>query len=85
MHLFLPGGLEAAPIKTHMGKGPGICAASLSTTDSIIAGLMAQNTLKYLLAFGEVAFLLSYNVVTNEFTKFDQGYLWKVHDTRETR
>ena len=31
------------------------------------AGIAAQNALKYLLGFGEVAFLLSYNAVTNEF------------------
>jgi ubiquitin-like modifier-activating enzyme 5 len=70
IQLIIPGrtgGLEAAPIKQQMEKRPGVCAASLATTDSIIAGLMAQNVLKYLLGFGEVAFLLSYNAVTNDF------------------
>ena len=28
----------------------------------------AQNALKYLLGFGEVAFLISYNAITNDFT-----------------
>jgi len=70
IQLIIPGrtgGLEAAPIKQQMDKRPGVCAASLPTTDSILAGLMAQNVLKYLLGFGEVAFLLSYNAVTNDF------------------
>lgn len=70
VQLIIPGrtgGLEAAPIKQAFEKRPGVCAASLATTDSIIAGLMAQNVLKYLLGFGEVAFLLTYNAVTNEF------------------
>merc|ERR1712087_805597 len=71
VQLIIPGrtgGLEASPIKSHMAKQPGTCAASLPTTDSIIAGLTAQNALKYLLGFGEVAFLISYNAVTNDFT-----------------
>mmetsp|Transcript_16983 Transcript_16983/g.45783 ORF Transcript_16983/g.45783 Transcript_16983/m.45783 type:complete len:318 (-) Transcript_16983:349-1302(-) len=70
IQLIIPGrtgGLEAAPIKQHMDKRPGVCAASLPSTDAVIAGLMAQNVLKYLLGFGEVAFLLSYNAVTNDF------------------
>mmetsp|Transcript_18546 Transcript_18546/g.47720 ORF Transcript_18546/g.47720 Transcript_18546/m.47720 type:complete len:317 (-) Transcript_18546:370-1320(-) len=70
VQLIIPGrtgGLEAAPIKQSFDKRPGVCAASLATTDSIIAGLMAQNVLKYLLGFGEVAFLLTYNAVTNDF------------------
>ena len=71
VQLIIPGrtgGLEAAPIKSHMEKRPGQCPASLPTTDSIIAGITGQNVLKYLLGFGEVAFLLSYNAVTNDFT-----------------
>lgn len=70
VQLIIPGrtgGLEASPIKAQMGKAAGACAASLATTDSIIAGIMAQNALKYLLGFGEVAFLMTYNAVTNEF------------------
>jgi ubiquitin-like modifier-activating enzyme 5 len=71
VQLIIPGrtgGLEAAPIKAQKEKRQGECAASLATTDSIIAGICAQNTLKYLLSFGEVAFLLSYNAITNDFT-----------------
>jgi ubiquitin-like modifier-activating enzyme 5 len=71
VQLIIPGrtgGLEASPIKQQMEKRPGTCPASLPTTDSIISGCCAQNVLKYLLGFGEVAFLLSYNAVTNDFT-----------------
>jgi len=70
VQLIIPGrtgGLEAAPIKSHMEKRAGACPASLATTDSIIAGITGQNVLKYLLGFGEVAFLLQYNAITNEF------------------
>ena len=35
-------------------KREGVCAASLPTTMGIIAGLLVQNTLKYLLHFGQV-------------------------------
>lgn len=66
LQLIIPGrtgGLEAAPIKQQQDKRQGACAASLPTTDSILAGLMAQNVLKFLLGFGEVNFLLSYNAV----------------------
>ena len=35
-------------------KREGVCAASLPTTMGIIAGLLVQNTLKYLLKFGQV-------------------------------
>ena len=33
----------------------GVCAASLPTTMGMVAGLLVQNTLKYLLDFGEVS------------------------------
>ena len=48
-------------------KREGVCAASLPTTMGMVAGMLVQNTLKYLLGFGEVAFLLQYNAITNEF------------------
>ena len=35
-------------------KREGVCAASLPTTMGIIAGFLVQNTLKYLLNFGQV-------------------------------
>ena len=42
-------------------KREGVCAASLPTTMAIIAGFLSQNTLKYLLNFGETSYFLSYN------------------------
>jgi ubiquitin-like modifier-activating enzyme 5 len=48
-------------------KREGVCAASLPTTMGIIAGLLAQNLLKFLLNFGEVSYLLSYNAFLNFF------------------
>ncbi len=35
-------------------KREGVCAASLPTTMGIVAGLLVQNSLKYLLHFGQV-------------------------------
>lgn len=35
-------------------KREGVCAASLPTTMGIVAGLLVQNSLKYLLQFGTV-------------------------------
>ena len=40
-------------------KREGVCAASLPTTMGIIAGFLVQNTLKYLLHFGQVIIALS--------------------------
>jgi ubiquitin-like modifier-activating enzyme 5 len=48
-------------------KREGVCAASLPTTMGIIAGILAQNLLKFLLNFGEVSYLLSYNAFLNFF------------------
>ena len=44
-----------------------VCAASLPTTMGLIAGLLAQNLLKYFLNFGEVSYLQSYNALLNFF------------------
>ena len=48
-------------------KREGVCAASLSTTMGIIAGLLVQNSLKYLLHFGKVAPYLGYNALNDHF------------------
>lgn len=48
-------------------KRDGVCAASLPTTMGIIAGLLVQNTLKYLLKFGEVTNYLGYNALNDFF------------------
>lgn len=54
-------------------KREGVCAASLPTTMSIVAGMLVQNTLKYLLNFGEVSNYLGYNALIDFFPKMD---LW---------
>lgn len=41
-------------------KREGVCAASLPTTMGIVAGLLVQNVLKYLLGFGQVTRYLGY-------------------------
>ncbi|RVE54516.1 hypothetical protein evm_001001 [Chilo suppressalis] len=48
-------------------KREGVCAASLPTTMGIVAGFLAQNTLKYLLGFGTVTHYLGYNALTDFF------------------
>jgi len=51
-------------------KKDGVCAASLPTTMSIIAGFLVQNVLKYLLEFGEVSNFLGYNAMQNFFPSY---------------
>ncbi|CAG2058904.1 unnamed protein product [Timema podura] len=48
-------------------KRDGVCAASLPTTMGIVAGFLVQNTLKYLLGFGEVTYYLGYSALTDFF------------------
>ncbi|PNF31235.1 Ubiquitin-like modifier-activating enzyme 5 [Cryptotermes secundus] len=48
-------------------KKDGVCAASLPTTMGIVAGFLVQNTLKYLLGFGQVSYYLGYNALTDFF------------------
>lgn len=48
-------------------KREGVCAASLPTTMGIIAGLLVQNTLKYLLSFGQVTQYLGYSSLQDFF------------------
>jgi ubiquitin-like modifier-activating enzyme 5 len=48
-------------------KREGVCAASLPTTMGIVAGLLVQNTLKYLLKFGQVSEYLGYNAMKDYF------------------
>lgn len=50
-------------------KREGVCAASLPTTMGIVAGMLVQNTLKYLLNFGEVSNYLGYNALIDFFPK----------------
>lgn len=48
-------------------KREGVCAASLPTTMGIIAGLLVQNSLKYLLNFGQVTQYLGYSSLKDFF------------------
>lgn len=48
-------------------KRDGVCAASLPTTMGVIAGLLVQNTLKYLLKFGSTANYLGYSALMDFF------------------
>lgn len=50
-------------------KREGVCAASLPTTMGMVAGMLVQNTLKYLLSFGEVSDYLGYNALIDFFPK----------------
>lgn len=50
-------------------KREGVCAASLPTTMGIVAGMLVQNTLKFLLGFGEVSNYLGYNALIDFFPK----------------
>ena len=63
----------APPLVTASGidektlKKEGVCAASLPTTMGIVAGLLVQNSLKYLLEFGRVAHCLGYGALNDYF------------------
>ncbi|KAI0530762.1 hypothetical protein KFK09_000310 [Dendrobium nobile] len=48
-------------------KREGVCAASLPTTMGVVAGLLVQNALKFLLKFGEVSPYLGYNSLKDYF------------------
>ncbi|KAL0238812.1 hypothetical protein PCE1_004503 [Barthelona sp. PCE] len=76
--LVLPGVLpcfECAPplmvVEGTEAKREGVCAASLSTTMGIVAGLLVQNSLKLLLTFGSVSRYLGYNALLDFFPMID--------------
>ncbi|OMO84102.1 UBA/THIF-type NAD/FAD binding protein [Corchorus capsularis] len=48
-------------------KREGVCAASLPTTMGVVAGLLVQNTLKFLLKFGHVSPYLGYSSLKDYF------------------
>ena len=48
-------------------KREGVCAASLPTTMGMVAGMLVQNSLKYLLKFGRVTPYLGYSALTDFF------------------
>ncbi|KAI1292321.1 Ubiquitin-like modifier-activating enzyme 5 [Halotydeus destructor] len=57
----------ASKIDERTLKKEGVCAASLPTTMGIVAGLLVQNALKYLLKFGSVTHYLGYNALEDFF------------------
>uniref|UniRef100_A0A8C1FEH1 Ubiquitin-like modifier-activating enzyme 5 n=1 Tax=Cyprinus carpio carpio TaxID=630221 RepID=A0A8C1FEH1_CYPCA len=57
----------AANIDEKTLKRDGVCAASLPTTMGVVAGLLVQNVLKYLLGFGTVSYYLGYNAMQDFF------------------
>jgi ubiquitin-like modifier-activating enzyme 5 len=59
--------IVASEIDENTLRRDGVCAASLPTTIGIIAGLLVQNTLKYLLSFGAVSNYLGYSAMKDFF------------------
>lgn len=57
----------AANIDEKTLKREGVCAASLPTTMGVVAGLLVQNVLKYLLGFGTLSYYLGYNAMQDFF------------------
>jgi ubiquitin-like modifier-activating enzyme 5 len=62
--------IVASGIDERTLKREGVCAASLPTTMSMVAAMLVQNTLKYLLQFGEVSYYLGYNAMKNFFPSY---------------
>mmetsp|Transcript_15775 Transcript_15775/g.30503 ORF Transcript_15775/g.30503 Transcript_15775/m.30503 type:complete len:675 (-) Transcript_15775:148-2172(-) len=60
--LVLAEGIDESSLKRE-----GVCAASLPTTMGIVAGLLVQNALKFMLGFGQVSYYLSYDAMGNFF------------------
>uniref|UniRef100_A0A914HMG5 Ubiquitin-like modifier-activating enzyme 5 n=1 Tax=Globodera rostochiensis TaxID=31243 RepID=A0A914HMG5_GLORO len=65
----LPPLVVASQIDERTLKKEGVCAASLPTTMAVVAGLLVQNALKFLLNFGEVSPFLGYNALVDFFPK----------------
>lgn len=67
----------ASKIDERTLKKEGVCAASLPTTMAIVAGMLVQNALKYLLEFGKVTPYLGYNALDDFFPT------WSMKPNRE--
>lgn len=63
--------IVASGISESTLKREGVCAASLPTTMAITAGLLSQNTLKFLLGFGDLSAFQGYNGMTNFFPAYE--------------
>ena len=58
---------EASGIDEKTLKREGVCAASLPTTMGMVAGMLIQNSLKYMLNFGQVTRYLGYSALKDFF------------------
>lgn len=63
----LPPLIVASGLDEKTLKRDGVCAASLPTTMCLVSSLLVQNTLKYLLKFGEVTSYLGYGAAKDSF------------------
>jgi ubiquitin-like modifier-activating enzyme 5 len=63
----LPPLIVASGIDESTLKREGVCAASLPTTMGMVAGMLVQNTLKYLLEFGQTGYYLGYSAMLDHF------------------
>lgn len=63
----LPPLIVASGIDESTLKREGVCAASLPTTMGLVAALLVQNVLKYLLSFGQVSYYLGYSAMKDFF------------------
>ena len=65
----LPPLIVASGIDEGTLRREGVCAASLPTTMGIIAGFLVQNSLKYLLNFGDISYYLGYSALLDHFPR----------------
>ncbi|RLN82281.1 hypothetical protein BBJ28_00016823, partial [Nothophytophthora sp. Chile5] len=63
----LPPLIVASGVDESTLKREGVCAASLPTTMGLVAALLVQNVLKYLLGFGQVSYYLGYSAMKDFF------------------
>jgi len=62
--------IVASGIDERTLKRDGVCAASLPTTMSIVAGFLVQNAIKHLLKFGQPSDYLGYTAMTDFFPRY---------------
>ncbi|DAZ94991.1 TPA: hypothetical protein N0F65_000623 [Lagenidium giganteum] len=63
----LPPLIVASGIDEKTLKREGVCAASLPTTMGLVAAMLVQNVLKYLLEFGQTSYYLGYSAMKDFF------------------
>ncbi|OON16355.1 ThiF family protein [Opisthorchis viverrini] len=67
----LPPLIVASGLDEKTLKREGVCAASLPTTMGLVASLLVQNSLKWLLNFGEVSSYVGYGAAKDSFYRVD--------------